>query len=201
VPERPYGIVVRVSLRERKSGRVFVARGAIAVDPHRALRMILLGPGGATALDAWVTPGAYRLELPALGVLRRGGTSVEPGLPIDFFRWWFLSPLDGRLLASSVRSGGAEGTGRWFVLRRDGATVILEDAGRSSGIEIVATERRPGALERLSFRGLALAPHGGDVAEYEETLTGVRAEVSVESVDSAEPEPMAFCDPDHGGER
>jgi hypothetical protein len=216
-PEHAYGIVIRVSLRARKSGQVFVARGALAVDPHRALRMILLGPGGGTALDAWVTPAAYRLELPALGVLRRGGVSPEPGLPIDFFRWWFLSPLDGRLLASSPRSGRVEEGGRrveeggreevsskggrWFILRRGAATVILEDAERPGGLEIVATERRPGALEHLAFQGLALAPHSGDRTEYEEARTGVRAEVVVESVDATEPEPVAFLDPDHGGER
>jgi hypothetical protein len=200
VPDRPYGIIIRASLRESKSGRTLVARGALAVDPHRALRMILIGPGGGTALDAWVTPEAYRIEVPALGVLRRGGASSEPGLPVDFFRWWFLSPLDGRLLASFV-PGAPERRGRWFILRRGAATVIVEDAGLSSGVEILATERRPGAFERLSFRGRELAPHAGDLAAYEEARTGVRAEVLVESVDPDAPEPIAFRDPDDGGQR
>jgi hypothetical protein len=200
VPDRPYGIVVRVSLREPKSGRTFVARGALAVDPRRALRMILVGPGGGTALDAWVTPEAYRFEVPTIGLLRRGGVSPEPGLPVGFFRWWFLSPLEGRLLASFVPDEPKKGS-RSFILRRGAATVIVEDAQLSTGLELRATQRSPGVFERLSFRGQELSPHAGDRAEYEEAGTGVRAEVLVESVDADAPESIAFRDPDHGGER
>jgi hypothetical protein len=200
LPDRPYGVIVRVSLREPKSRQTFVARGALAVDPRRALRMILVGPGGATALDAWVTPEAYRFEVPTIGVLRRGGVSAEPGLPVSFFRWWFLTPLEGRLLASFVPGAPKKGS-RSFILRRGAATVIVEDAQVSTGLEIVATQRRPGAFERLSFRGQELAPHAGDRAEYEEAETGVRADVLVESVDPDAPESIAFRDPDHGGVR
>jgi hypothetical protein len=200
VPDGPYGAIVRVTLREPKSGLVFVARGAVAVDPHRAVRMILIGPGGGTSLDAWVTPAAYRIEVPPLGIVRRGGAFSDPRLPVDFFRWWFLSPLEGRLLASFVPLGAAK-EARLFVLRRDEATVVFEDAGLSGALEIVATERRPGHLERVFFRGRELAPHAGDRAEYEEPKTGVRAEVFVESVDAAAPEPAAFLDPDEGGAR
>ena len=110
-PASPYGAVVRVSLREPRTGHTFAARGAVAVDPHHALRMILLGPGGATALDAWVTPERWRFAVPPAGVLRRGGREDDPSLPIGFFRWWFLSPVGGRLLTSEAL---AETTGRNF---------------------------------------------------------------------------------------
>jgi hypothetical protein len=207
-PERPYGIVVRVTLSEPRSGRSFVARGALAVDPHRALRMILLGPGGTTALDAWVTPGAYRFEVPPMGLLDRGGESADPALPVELFRWWFLAPMDGRLLASYE---GPELTlqrlapckGRWFVLRRGASTVTLCDAqGNGGALEILATERTTGgAFERLSFHGQSLTPQAGDRAEYEDARSGVRAHVEVESCDRDPPDPIAFLDPDAGGSR
>ena len=55
VPHTPYVQEVSISFREPGTGKVFDGRGAIAVDPAHAMRMILVGPGGATALDAWVT--------------------------------------------------------------------------------------------------------------------------------------------------
>jgi len=206
-PDKPYGIVVRVTLREPRSGRSFVARGALAVDPHRAMRMILLGPGGTTALDAWVTPDAYRFEVPPIGLLDRGGEGASPALPVAFFRWWFLAPVDGRLLASY---GGpslslvhlAECQGRWFILRRGASTVTLCDgaeAGRA--FEMFAMERTGTKEERLSFHGQGLVPHAGDTARYEDARSGVRAEVDVESRDADTPDPVAFLDPDHGGAR
>jgi hypothetical protein len=210
-PTRPYGIVVRVTLREPRSGRSFAARGALAVDPHRAMRMILLGPGGTTAIDAWITPDAYRFEVPPLGLLRRGGREADPALPVTFFRWWFLAPVEGRLLASYPGPSltlpyVAACTGRWFILRRGTSTVTLceeegdEDLPRG-GIQVLATERSEGTLERLSFHGKSLAPHAGDEAEYQDAPSGVRAHVEVESYDADAPDPVAFMDPDHGGAR
>jgi hypothetical protein len=207
-PERPYGIVVRVTLSEPRSGRSFAARGALAVDPHHALRMILLGPGGTTALDAWVTPSAYRFEVPPIGLLHRGGESADPALPVEFFRWWFLAPVDGRLLASYegpelALQHVAPCKGRWFVLRRGASTVTLCDVqGEGRPLEILATERTTGgAFERLSFGGQSLTPHSGDRAEYEDARSGVRAHVEVESCDADPPDPIAFLDPDAGGAR
>jgi hypothetical protein len=198
-PREPYGMVVRVTLREPKSGRSFDGRGAIAVEPHSAMRMILLGPGGATALDAWVTPAAYRFEVPPLRLLRRGGAQAEARLPVDFFREWFLAPLDGRLLAS-VAGTAARGlpacSGQWFVLRRGEATMTVCESELREGLEIAATRRTPIALERLSFLGTSLSPHAGDRAEYEDLHSGVRASVEVESVDETPPDPLAFADPD-----
>jgi hypothetical protein len=207
-PERPYGVVVRVTLSEPRSGRSFAARGALAVDPHRALRMILLGPGGTTALDAWVTPTAYRFEVPPIGLLDRGGESANPALPVDLFRWWFLAPIDGRVLASydgpelSLQDA-MPCKGRWFVLRRGASTVTLCEAeGDGRALEILATERTTaGAFERLSFHGQSLTPHAGDRAEYEDARSGVRAHVEVESCDPDPPDPIAFLDPDAGGSR
>ena len=206
-PDRPYGVVVKVGLREPRTGRIFAARGALAVDPHRAMRMILLGPGGATALDAWVTLDAYRFEIPAIGLLRRGGAAAEPGLPVEFFRWWFLGPFDGRLLASfGGRALVEEGIqlcdeGRLFLLRSGASTVSLcETRSAPRGpLEIEASRRGGGAFDHLSFRGGA-DPGAGDRAVYEERRSGVRVEVDVESPDADPPDPLAFRDPDLGTE-
>src|SRR5262245_18428670 len=37
-----------LALREPYTGKVMEARGAVAIDPPSAMRMILLGPGGTT---------------------------------------------------------------------------------------------------------------------------------------------------------
>jgi hypothetical protein len=206
-PDRPYGVVVKVALEEPGTGRTFAARGALAVDPHHAMRMILLGPGGATALDAWVTPAAYRFEVPAIGLLRRGGARADPGLPVEFFRWWFLAPFDGRLLASfGGRALAEQGIvlceGRVFLLRSGGSTVTLCDTTSTltGPLEMTASRRGEGALDRLSFRGRA-DPRSGDRALYEEVRSGVRVEVDVESSDTDPPDPLAFRDPDLERER
>lgn len=80
------------------------ARGAVAVRPPEALRMILVGPGGTTAMDLWMNDGRFRFDIPALGRVLRGEPSALPetrkGLPVDFLRWWMFEPLGGRLLAA-----------------------------------------------------------------------------------------------------
>ena len=43
-PQKPFSAVVQVSLRDPHSLHVWGARGAVAVDPHRALRMISWAP-------------------------------------------------------------------------------------------------------------------------------------------------------------
>lgn len=207
-PEHSYGIVVNVALREPRTGRTFAARGGLAVDPHRAMRLILVGPGGSTALDAWVTPDAYRFEVPAIGLLRRGGAGTDPGLPIDFFRWWFLAPFDGRLIASFdgralAMLGISSCEGRLYLLHSAdsppfGSTVSLceETNPRSDGlIELAAFRRGGGTLDRLFFRGRA-EPSAGDRAVYDETRSGVHVEVDVEALDAEPPDPLAFRDPD-----
>jgi hypothetical protein len=169
--------------------------------------MILLGPGGATALDAWVTLDAYRFEVPAIGLIHRGGARADSGLPVEFFRWWFLAPFDGRLLASFGGSALAERgirlcDGRLFLLRSGGSTVTLCDTSPvpAGPLRIQASRRGGGALDRLSFRGRA-DPHAGDRAVYEEVRSGVRVEVDVESSNADPPDPLAFRDPDLERER
>jgi hypothetical protein len=209
VPERPYVERITIAMREPRTGKVFQARGAVAVDPRRAMRMILVGPGGATAFDAWVTDTRYRLALPGIDLTRRGGADAQEarGLPVGFFRWWLLHPLDGRLLAAWPREGGP-----MYLLRRDGDTVLLREArvarGPSDGAEggpfcafprrhVVAMRRGEGALDEIEWLGATPAmPHPGDKARYLDVASGLEIEVLVEAIGAEPPDPGAFADPD-----
>ena len=212
-PTAPYVANVRITLHEPRSGRDIDGRGAIAVDPERALRMQLVGPSGLTALDAWVTPNAWRFESPHMGQLRRNGRSTVPprgksgagqhlddgqgsearGLPIGFFRWWFLAPLEGELLTSS-----SAGRQLRFLLRRAHATVDLRTWMEGPLRRIVAVRSEAGQTEELDWTGRALTPSAGDRASYVHRGSGLRVDVVVESVGGHSPDPAAFVDP--GGE-
>lgn len=109
------------------------ARGAVAVRPPAGLRMILVGPGGTTAMDLWMNEGRFRFDIPAIGRVLRGEPSALPetrkGLPVDFLRWWMFEPLGGRLLAAR-RAGSA-------------LEVLLDEPGRVT----VATLHQDGKIE------------------------------------------------------
>src|SRR5690606_35583636 len=100
LPRRPYVERVRLGIVDPRTGRLYQARGAVAVSPDHAARLVLLGPGGTTAMDVWVTRDRYRLQVPSLQIDRRGGADLADarGLPIGLLRWWFLSPLGGQLV-------------------------------------------------------------------------------------------------------
>jgi hypothetical protein len=189
-PTTPFGAMVHVVLHDARSGRAFAARGAVVVDPHRALRMVLIGPAGATALDVWATADRWRFEVPAAHVLRRGGREDDPTVPVGFFRWWFLGAVDGRLLTSVTQSEGTR-----LVLRSEQSTIDLTARRSRTGLTLAATRRAAGAVDHIELRGLALAPSAGDRVTYDREESGVHVEVSVESRLEA-PDPAAFLDPD-----
>ena len=175
-PIKPYVAIVRVSLREPHTGRTFAARGAVAVDPHHALRMILVGPAGATALDVWATPERWRFEVPAANILRRGGRDDDPNVPIGFFRWWFLAPLEGSLL-TSIDTDDSER----FVLRNHDATIDLSDARHGVGHTVTASRRAFGNVDRIAFHGSSFSVAAGDHATYDQETSGVHVEVTIEA--------------------
>jgi hypothetical protein len=195
-PSAPYVARVHVALREPRTGRTIDARGAVAVDPHRALRMILVGPGGATALDVWVTRARWRLAIPALERVEKGDGEDPAGMPIGFFRWWFLAPLDGALESAEV-----EPAGFMLVLRDDRATTSLHTAraGDALHLDVSRRARETGATEALDWGGRSLTPHAGDRAAYSDLRTGLTVSVVVEDVQGAPPDPEAFADPGVGG--
>lgn len=191
-PDHPYVERVRLSIDDPRTGRQYQARGAVAVSPGRAARMILVGPGGTTALDVWVTKERFRFAVPAIKLEKRGGTDPAEarGLPIGMLRWWFLSPLDGRLLVA--RSTQAESA--WIL--KDGRAVITV---RSDGRRFIALRREGENLEAIEWVSQGLVPHAGEHGRYVEGRFGLRVEVVVEEVLTTEPDPDAFADPDEPG--
>lgn len=192
-PERPYVERVRVAIDDPRTGRQYQARGAVAVSPGRAARMILVGPEGTTALDIWVTKERFRFAVPALHVEKRGGTDAEgaKGLPIGMLRWWFLSPLAGRLLL-----GRASNEESAWVLREGQGTVTL----RTDGQRFLAVRREGEGLEAIEWVSRGLVPQSGEHGRYIEARHGLRVEVVVEEVLRDEPDPEAFADPDTDAE-
>ena len=191
-PARPYAERVRVAMVEPVTGKELAARGALAVRPGEAARMLLLGPGGTTAVDLWVTRERFRVAVPAANLVRRGGRDAGEarGLPVGMLRWWFLAPLSGRLLAA--RSGDRETS---FLLRDGAATIML----RTDGRRFLAVRTEAGRSEAFDWRGARAAASEGH-GLYVDGQRGLRVEVLVEEVMTEEPDPAAFLEPgDEGG--
>jgi hypothetical protein len=188
-PERAYVERVRLAITDPRTGKQYEARGAVAISPDRAARMMLVGPGGTTALDVWVTKDRFRFVVPAINLKKRGGTDPAEarGLPIGMLRWWFLSPLAGRLLLA--RSTPSESS---WILRDGAATVTL----RSDGRRFVALRREGDTLEGIEWVARGLVPQSGARGQYIEGRFGLRVDVVVEEVLANEPDPEAFSDPD-----
>ena len=190
-PSRPWAAGVRVTLREPRSGRVVDGRGAIAAAPGRAVRMILTGGAGSTMLDAWGAADRWRVSVPALAVIRQGGTEEAPDLPVGFLRRWFLSPLEGTLLAAAEPSPGES----LWVLRAPGSVVELRASACERGQRLVAARRVGARTERVDECRAGGPPRAGDMAEYRDLASGLRVDVLVESVSDAGPDPEAFVEP------
>jgi hypothetical protein len=192
-PEHPFVEEITVAMREPRTKRVFEARGALAIDPHKAMRMVLVGPGGTTALDVWVTDARWRFVVPAIAMKRSGGADPDEarGLPIGFFRWWMLHPLDGRLLSAWMTQGDS------IYLLRDGAgTVLMRDHVGSAERHVLAMRREAGTSAELEWIGRALTPHEGDRARYVDLASGLEVEILVNGIGDDAPDPEAFDDPD-----
>jgi hypothetical protein len=190
LPRRPYVERVQLAIVDPRTGKLYQARGAVAISPDRAARMILVGPGGTTAMDVWVTRDRYRLSIPALKIEKRGQRDLAEakGLPIGFLRWWFLSPLEGELVLA--RSNRAEAA---FLLRDGPATVTM----RTDGARFIAIRRESGKLEGLEWAsGQGLSPRAGARGRYIDGEFGLRVHVMIEEVLPDEPDPAAFFDPD-----
>lgn len=189
-----------ITIREPRSGRVFTARGAAAILPPRALRMILLGPGGTTALDLWIDGDRWRFAVPALNLVKRGDLRAPPeerrGLPVDFLAWWLLRPASGRLLWHAR----ADGSDR-FVLR-EGAAIVdlrLSDDGRVEARRSAWSTGEDGPRlvdeETVSAPRLDCAPGAGPV-RYHQLSTGLDVAVTCEGRTEGDPPARALVDPD-----
>jgi hypothetical protein len=193
-PREPWSAGIRVTLNEPLAGRSIEARGAIAVAPGKAVRMILVGGAGMTMLDAWVAPDRWRVAIPPRDLVRRGGSEEPRDLPIGFLRWWFFTPLEGTLFAGGETHSGTE----WLL--RDGDAVSDLLAGRCSAGSLLRVERRVRGRQEVVNECKSLSvPREGDWVKYTDDATGLRVDLVVESVSGEQPRPEAFSDPD--GER
>ncbi|KYF90611.1 hypothetical protein BE20_17135, partial [Sorangium cellulosum] len=207
----PRTLRVRLALREPRTGQVLEARGAIAIAPpaidgrapaaggaaEGALRMILLGPGGTTALDLWARGDRFRFAVPALDLLKRGDASTPRaslrGLPVDFLRWWMLHPAAGTLLWYERAASTAS-----FVLR-DGDAVIdlrVDDRGLIGARR--TTWAAEGARRRKLDEEVVIAEGVGcGHVRYAQASTGLLVTVTCEAEErDRAPDPRAFVDPD-----
>ncbi|WP_437323910.1 hypothetical protein [Sorangium sp. So ce381] len=211
----PRTLRVRMALREPRTGHVLEARGAIAVappaiegraravgsdtpEPEGALRMILLGPGGTTALDLWARGDRFRFAVPALDLLRRGDASTPRaslrGLPVDFLRWWMLHPAAGTLLWYS-RAASTDS----FVLR-DGDAVIdlrVNDRGVIGARRTTWSTAEGARRRRLDEEVVIAEGMGCGNVRYAQASTGLLITVICEAEERERaPDPRAFVDPD-----
>jgi hypothetical protein len=192
-PRNPWAAVVHVTMREPATGHVVDGRGAIAVAPGRAVRMILVGGAGLTLLDAWIADAKWRIAVPPAQVVRRGGASDDPAdLPVGFLRWWFLTPLDGTLFAAAH----GEAATRWLLHAGDAVVELVRASGPEGGF-LTVTRRLRGRSEVVREREATL--HAGDWVEYKDEASGLSIRLVVESVADRAPEEEAFRDPDAGG--
>ncbi len=133
------------------------ARGAVAVAPPDRLRMILVGPGGTTAMDLWIAGTEYRFAIPAVSRVVEGSldgpAASRKGLPVDFLGWWLLDPLGGELLAAR-REG-------------DALVVLLRDRHRTTEATLYPDGRVQ--AHRRTFRDAA----GAELVD-EEWVTATR---------------------------
>jgi hypothetical protein len=186
-PPGAYRMNVTLDLEQRDLAMRMRARGAVAVRPPSALRMLLLGPGGTTALDLWVCGDRFRFAIPAVDLVRRGDAQTPPaelrGLPVDFLRWWFLRPLEGRLLSFTDRDDG-----RRYLVRDDAQVIHLTPRPQELVLrrvsqddeEVLTSDRRECGRVR-----------------YRQRSTGIDIRVRCEERDAEVEIPArAFADPD-----
>ncbi|GAC1353023.1 MAG: hypothetical protein NVS3B20_17270 [Polyangiales bacterium] len=102
-PQVAFREELNIALRDPLSGRGFEGRGVVVVRPQQALRMILLGPGGATVMDVWIRGARFRVAIPPLDRVVRGDTSTGAatmrGLPVALLWRWLVVPFEGTVLA------------------------------------------------------------------------------------------------------
>jgi hypothetical protein len=188
----PWTAAARVTLRDAATGRTIVGRGGLAVAPGRALRMILVGVAGATMLDAWVTPQRWRVAVPALGLVRRGGGQAPADLPVRFLRWWFFTPLDGRLFAATYDDSGR----RTWLLRSGAAVIELRVGACDRGQRLTASRREEGRTESVEECRAADRPTKGDHVHYQQDAAGLSVDLDFDAVSAEPPVAEAFADPD-----
>lgn len=155
------------------------ARGALAVDAALGMRLVLLGPGGTTALDFWAAGDRHRLRLPELGTDARGDATspraMRRALPIELFRWWMLDPFGGELLFAVREPGGVRAVlseGR-YVTHLD-----LQDDGGLRAHRVWRAERD--GAPHVDEEWLELDTYPCGRARYEQRSTRIVVDIACE---------------------
>lgn len=207
-PKVPHTKKIGLLLSEPITGRYLEGRGAVAVAPPDALRMILLAPGGTTGVDLWLNDAKqdFRFALPVLNLMVRGklNSAAAQRFPVDFLKFWLLQPAVGEFLWYERR-----GTADRFALRdavqKDTVIEICAIFGTGEDFrdtEVVVRrsrwssptpEGRSRCLDRevIAARGLSCAD-----AYYTQQSTGLLVRVLCEGIEENPPNPKAFSDPD-----
>jgi hypothetical protein len=217
-PRTDYRQALTIAIREGVSGRGFEGRGVVVVRPGRALRMILLGPGGTTAMDVWIREGAFRVSIPALDRIVRGDASTPKermrGLPIGLLSRWLVAPFGGTPMAA--HAGRIDGEGRVHdddFVGANGARSFVAFSRRDGVFEARAREVTTNAMIARAWwfehgkvtaflegdeqwMGDAIVPH---VARYVSLDPPMRVDVTAtetSAVAAGELGPATFADPD-----
>lgn len=150
---------VRLELSAPYLPSKIAARGAIALAPPDRLRMIMIGPGGTTAMDLWQEGPRFRFAIPALSRVVRGDASTPArerrGLPVDFLRWWMLDALSGELVAARAQGDDLE------ILLREPARVteaVLRKDGSVTAHRTWLGVRPDGTLDRFEEEWVTATP-------------------------------------------
>jgi len=197
VRRSPYVAAVSTTWRDARTGRTVDGRGAVAVAPGTAVRMILVGGAGATLLDAWVTRDRWRVAVPPLELVRRGGAEDPSGLPVGLLRWWFVAPFEGVAFAAA----NTRAEDRWLLRDRDAVVDLRLARCKGGGMRVTATRRLRGRAEQMDRCGASGSQGGpavGDDVRYDDS-TGIRVTIAVDSVGPMGPTAEAFEDPDRDG--
>ena len=145
------------------------ARGAIAVRAPDRLRMIMLGPGGTTAMDLWMQGDRFRFSIPSLGREVVGDATTpaaeKRGLPVDFLRAFMLQPLGGRVLAASKEGDVL------YVLLAEGKGTISELTLRQNGALSLHRAWFDGTGERYEEEWIEASGFGCASARYRQKST------------------------------
>lgn len=184
-----------IGIRDAISGRGFEGRGVVLVKPREALRMILLGPGGTTAMDVWIAAGKWRVAIPALDRVSRGDASTPRetmrGLPIDLLWRWLVDPYGGTLVHARAEGQGfvaflKRGPGSFEIRRRSaaGADGWFFERGKLVGV----------AHGREESIGDALYPVDVEFTGLDPAMKVHVQSAGVSVVDSVSPK--VFADPD-----
>lgn len=187
-PRRAYARQVRARVALGPRGTT-EAQGALAVRPGEAVRLVLVGPAGATALDLWARGRTFSLALPAAG-RHLAGSLDDPGddaarTPVRALVTALTDPLAGRVTFVGRRASGAHVVG----LTGPGGVVLVEPSADA------LTLAWPARGEGLVLTPPTLAAPEGGRARFVAPRERVEVDVTIVGVVEDPPDDEVFAAP------